>query len=86
MSYIVMTASESMPASCWGRYGKVAVVELEAGFSGRPKMISERAKGIKRVVEEWRRLNKGSSLHCAFERAKAEAERLASDLNESDDI
>ena len=81
MSYIVMTASEAMPSTCWGRYGKVAVVELTDGFDGRPKMISPRARGIERVVKEWRRLNKGSSLHCAFEKAKAEAEELVRKLN-----
>ena len=53
--YIVMTASARMPGSCWGRYGRVAVVELEPGFSGRPKMISERARGVRRVVQTWER-------------------------------
>ena len=33
------------------RYRKLAVVELEPGFAGRPKMISERAIGVRRVVE-----------------------------------
>jgi len=32
-------------------YRKIAVVELEPGFQGRPKMISERAIGVRRVVE-----------------------------------
>ena len=38
--FIVMTAKAQMPASCQGRYGKVAVCEVMVGV--RPKMISER--------------------------------------------
>jgi len=33
------------------RYRKLAIVELEPGFEGIPKMISERAIGVRRVVE-----------------------------------
>lgn len=80
MSYIVMAASEKMPLSCWGRYGKVAVVELDAGFEGRPAMISEHARGVKRIVKEWRKLNVGSTARCAFERAKADAHELIATL------
>jgi hypothetical protein len=82
--YLVMTAQESMPASCWGTYGKVAVVELADGFTGKPKMISPRARGVKRIVKEWRKLNRGTSLRCAFEVAKAEAERLTNELTRSE--
>jgi hypothetical protein len=36
----------------YGRsYRKMAVVELEPDFEGQPKMISERAIGVLRVVE-----------------------------------
>ena len=33
------------------RYRRMAIVELEPGFEGVPKMISERAIGVRRVVE-----------------------------------
>src|SRR3990167_6719186 len=79
--FIVMTASEKMPSTCWGRYGKIAVVEVEDGFVGRPKMISTRARGVVRIVSEWRKLNIGSSERCAFEVAKREAEALSLELN-----
>jgi hypothetical protein len=46
--FIVMTAASKMPSSCKGRYGRVAVLEVEAGI--KPKMISERARGVVRVV------------------------------------
>jgi hypothetical protein len=44
--YIIMTASAKMPSSCKGTYRRVAVVELEPGFTGVPKMISARARGV----------------------------------------
>ena len=80
--YMVMSASEKMPNSCWGRYGKVAVVELEPGFRERPSMISERAVGLKEIVAEWRRLNVGSTERCAFQVALAAANELCDELNE----
>jgi hypothetical protein len=79
--HIVMTASACMPAKCWGRYGKVAVVELEPGFEGRPAMISERARGVVRIVELWDRMHVGKTDRCAFAVAKAEAEELCNELN-----
>lgn len=78
--FIVMTASESMPSSCKGRYGKVAVVELEPGFEGRPAMISERAKGVARIVTLDRRLNVGGA-RSAFALAHIEAQKLCAKLN-----
>ena len=79
--YIVMTAAARMPASCKGRYARVAVVELEPGFTGSPKMISERARGVRRIVETWEKCHVGKTERCAYERALAEAFALAEDLN-----
>ena len=39
--FIVKTAAACMPASCWGQYRRVAVLEVEVGTE--PKMISARA-------------------------------------------
>ena len=52
--FIYMESSPALSGKArqFGRnYRKMAVVELEPGFEGRPKMISERAIGVRRVVE-----------------------------------
>ncbi len=77
--YIVKTAAARMPASCWGKYRRVAVLEVEPG--AEPRMISARARGVVRVVETWDALNVGTSDRCAYRRALAEAEALAANLN-----
>jgi hypothetical protein len=33
-------------------YRRIALVELEPGFEGRPAMISERAHGVKRILRD----------------------------------
>ena len=58
--FIVMVASKHMPSKVKARYLKVALVEIEAGFEGKPKIISERARGVKRIVELRDRLHAGS--------------------------
>jgi hypothetical protein len=78
--FIVQTAAACMPNSCWGRYGRVAVLELEPGATSAA-MISERARGVRRVVETWERLNIGTTDRCAFARALTEAEAMAAKLN-----
>lgn len=80
-THIVMTASAKMPVNCWGRYGRVAVVELEPGFEGVPKMISERARGVKSVVRLWDKRFVGTSNRCAFSRAYTEAVEMCDALN-----
>ena len=79
-NYTILTASANMPLSCWGRYARIAVVELEPGFDGRPAMISERARGVSRIVETWERLHVGSTDRCAYARAMAAAEELLGTL------
>lgn len=52
--FIFMTASPKLSGKAkeYGRnYRKMAILELEEGFFGRPKMISNRAKGVERIVE-----------------------------------
>jgi hypothetical protein len=78
--FIVMTAAAQMPASCRGRYGKVAVCEVETGV--RPKMISARAKGMVRIVSLADKLHAGQGgPRTAYALAKADAERLCAGLN-----
>ena len=78
--YIVMTASAKMPLTCKGRYGRVAVVEVEDP-NVTPKMISERARNVRRVVETWERQYWGRTDRCAFYRAVGEAQQMADKLN-----
>ncbi len=56
--YIIQSASAKMPNSCWGQYGRVAVLEVEDGVD-HVAMISGRARGVVRVVETWEKLNVG---------------------------
>jgi len=77
--FIVMTSAAKMPQSCWGQYRRIGVLEIEAGSS--PTMISERARGVVRVVETWEKLNVGKTARCAYQRALAEAEAMAAELN-----
>lgn len=80
--FIVKTASACMPSSCWGRYGKIAVMEVlkDRGLD-EPKMISERARGAVRVVKVWDRLHVGKTERCEFAKALKEASALAAELN-----
>jgi hypothetical protein len=83
--YLVATASEKMPSSCWGSYGRVAVVEVADGVD-TIAMISPRARGVIRIVEQWRRCNKGTSDRCAYARAVAEAEEHCAELNSAAEL
>lgn len=74
--FVVMTAAAKMPRTCKGRYRRVAVVELTEGFEGVPAMISERARGVARIVAIWDQLNVGKTDACAYARALAEAETM----------
>lgn len=76
--YIVKTSSAKMPASCWGTYRRVAVLEVEPG--AKPAMISERARGVVRVVRTWEKCSDRGT-NTAFRRALREAEELARKLN-----
>ena len=74
------TRRSRTPSSCWGRYGRVAVLEVEHGVRSA-SMISARARGVRRVVRTWERCYIGLTPRCAFERAVTAAERLAAELN-----
>ena len=80
IQYIVMTASVPMPSSCWGKYGRVAVLEIDLDLGPPPKQISTRARSVRRIVQIWERLHIGTTDRCAFERARARAEELAAAL------
>lgn len=78
-SYIIQTAAACMPARCWGRYRRVAVLEVTGGVT-RVAMISSRARGVVRVVSTWERLSVGKTTRCAYQRALLEARELVAEL------
>jgi len=79
--FIVMTASAKMPSSCKGVYRKVAILEVEIGVE--PKMISERAKGVVRLVALEDKLHAGRERGrgTAYSKALENAKRLCAALN-----
>jgi hypothetical protein len=79
--FIVMTSSAKVPlkARKFGRYLHVAVCEVEAGR--RPAMISERARGMVRIVTDSGPVSEGKTDRCAYARAFAAATAMARDLN-----
>jgi hypothetical protein len=77
--FIVMTAATRMPGSCKGRYRKVAIVEVERGV--QPKMISERARGVVRIVELHDKLHAEGGSGTAYARALAQAQATCAQMN-----
>lgn len=65
---VVVSAAAKMPGSCMGVYRRVAVVEVEAGT--RPAMISERARGVREVLQTWERRHAGRAWRLAHEWAE----------------
>jgi len=52
IAYMESTPRLSGKARQFGiNYRRIALVEIADGFHGRPKMISDRARGVVRVVE-----------------------------------
>ena len=77
--YIIKTSS----TGCLGRYGeyrRVAIVEVEPGVD-EVSMISERARGVVRVVKTWEKLNVGTTSRCAYQVALSEARDQCARLN-----
>lgn len=78
--YIVMTATAQMPSSVRSAYRRVAVVETDLPEGEEPKMISDRARGVVRIVETWERCNVGRNVRSAYARACEAAEAMAEEL------
>ena len=81
--FIVQTSCAKMPSSCRGTYRNVAVLEVDEGISA-VTMISERAKGVRKIVKMWRARNVGYTARCAFQIALKEANELCESLNEKE--
>lgn len=83
--YIVMHRCAKMPSSVRSKYRRVAVVEISDDMTREPAMISERAKGVIRIVQTWERLHAGTrGGNTAFDRALRDAEELARRLDHDD--
>ena len=79
--YIVKQSSAKMPTSCkHGRYVRIGVLEVEPRYQD-VSMISERARGVIRVVETWERVCVGKTERSAAAVAMREAMALCADLN-----
>lgn len=80
MTYTVMTSSCNSPAGKkWRGYRNLAIVELEPGFTGRPAMISERARGVRRIVDYVHSVYVGTRGYGAAK--LSEFERRAAEMN-----
>jgi hypothetical protein len=89
--FIVMSARAKMPNSCFNgtAYRRIAVVEVDPAYTaahGWPAMISERARGVVRIVALWDRLFTGKTMRCAFGRAQSEALDLCNRLNAGEGV
>jgi len=82
MAYIVQKSAAKMPSSCKGKYVRIAVLEVADGVT-HVSMISDRAKGVKRVVRTWEGCHDGKTAKSASHLALAEAHELAFTLNQS---
>ena len=70
----IVDSCAKMPGSCWGRYRRVAVLEVKDGYQA--KSIDARPHYVVRVVETWEKLNSGKGVRDAHTRALREAEEL----------
>ena len=82
MPFMIKISTDT-PRGGYGSYHKIGLVEVEPGTT-HVSMISERAKGVIRVVETWPGLYRGKTDACAFSVALEEARLLCDKLNEEE--
>lgn len=80
---IIKSSCAKMPASCWGKYKRIGVLEVEDDTK-KVAMISKRAKGVIRVVRTWENLNVGKGVRDAYSRALSEANDLIDDMHQKE--
>ena len=81
MPYIIKESTACMPSSCKYRYYHLAVLEVVPG-TRYVSMISNRARGVVRIVQRWGPYPaRGSTARSAKIRAYAESEALCEKLN-----
>jgi hypothetical protein len=82
--HVVMTSSAKMPSSVKAAYVNVAVVQLNQQYTAnnwRPKMISERARGVLRVIHLGHYPANGKTDRSGYQQAIKRAHDLALQLN-----
>lgn len=87
--HIVMTSSAKMPSSVRAPYVNVAVVQLNQHYTARnlrPKMISERAVGVLRVIHLGHYPANGKTERSGYRQALKRAKDLAARLNNVRDV
>jgi hypothetical protein len=82
--YEIVDSAARMPASCWGRYRRVAVLEVRDGYTAT--RIDDRPHYVVRIVCNWERLYDGTTDRCAHARALAAARELVQDLMAARDV
>jgi len=80
MAYIVKTSSAKMPTSVKAQYRNIAILEIEDGLDD-VSMISERAKGVRRIVTHYGAHHVGKTDRCAYCVTLAKATAAAAALN-----
>jgi hypothetical protein len=93
MVAIVVSASAKMPNSCWGKYDHVAVVDVPYWLAAkhalgkwRPAMISNRARGVNRILWDSGPVSCGKTERAADARAWKRAEEIALAYNSAGDL
>jgi hypothetical protein len=87
--HIVMTSSAKMPNSVKAAYVNVAVVQINQHYTAqglRPKMISERARGVLRVIRLGHYPAAGKTERSGYQQALKRADELAFRLNNVRDV
>jgi len=87
--HVVMTSSAKMPSSVRAAYVNVAVVQLNQEYTAnnwRPKMISERARGVLRVIRLGHYPAAGKTDRSGYQQAMKRANELALQLNSVRDV
>ena len=79
----MLKISTDTPRGGYGNYAKIGLLEVEPGTT-HVSMISDRAKGVIRVVATWPGLYRGKTDACAFSVALEEARLLCDRLNEEE--
>jgi len=81
--WIVMTSTAKMPSSCWGTYRRIALVRLTPDYAAvrqRPRMISDRARGVAELKDLGHH-HVGKTRRGAYQRELVLAELQAAALN-----
>ena len=78
-THAVISSTDSIPGN-WGSNRRIGLVELD-GSGITPCMISARAKGCKRVIQTWDRLNDGKTESCRFQKTLAHVLELLSEVS-----